>query len=105
MRNKRAMKRTSQRSKDHLVSQKEWWTWCEDNLDWKRVNSHRGKHSYLWNKLFHKQLLQIIDENKTTLLPEALQVMDELKQAIAILMQDEKMYKKSCFKYWKYPKS
>ena len=90
---------------DHLVASSRWWTGCDENKHWKRKTEHSWKHNYLWIKLFHEQLLYIIEENKTILLPEAIDIMEKIKTDLKLLLENEKLYKNKCFKYWKKPKA
>lgn len=105
MRQNKRLDYKSKYTKDHLISLDKWGTGCEENIHWKKRAEHRWKHEYLWTKLFHQQILSIIEENKTTLLPEAIQVMDKIKADFKLLLENEKLYKNKCFKYWKKPKT
>lgn len=104
MRNKR-LDYKSKYTKDHLISLDRWGTGCEENIHWKKQPEHQGKHNYLGTRLFHQQLLHIIEENKPTLLPEAILVMDKIKTDLKLLLENEKLYKNKVFKYWKKPKT
>lgn len=105
MRNNKRPEYKSKWTEDHLIPKSLGWTSCDENINRKKIIRHRWKHDYLWADYFHNQLLQIIEENKPTLLPEAIQVMDKIKADLKLLLENEKLYKNKCFKYGKKPKT
>lgn len=103
--NKRPTEYKRKKTEHHKIPKSVWGTWCEENkIDW-RLCEHKWHHDKFWVKIFHDQIIQILDENKTILLPESIDLFRKLIKDMTTLLIEEKMYKKKVFKYNTMPKS
>ena len=84
---------------EHLIPKCKWWINAVVNFKTSDINEHRGKHMYLWVKLFHEQLIQIMDDNFQVMHDKT---RDLVCGAILAILQNHlkagELYKEECFK-------
>ncbi len=90
---------------EHLIPKTRWWTYHHDNLKQSRKTSHQGKHAYLWVKLPHEQLKQIMGDNFQVLHKETREmIVEEIEAILDYYIKWEELYEKKCFKNNKHPR-
>lgn len=100
------MKRTpNEYNIDHLVAKSEWWSNHFINRKRKKKIEHKWKHDYLWTKLFHDQIIAIIDDNYQILCSDTRDmVKEEIEEILKYYMTYEELYNVKAFKNNIHPK-
>lgn len=98
MKNKRKTNYRNKYTEHHKIPSSRWWTSFTDNVEKIKKTVHMWFHNVFQNALYNEQLHMLHELNKSTLTPEALEVVEKFKYEIYLLLKNKNLYKKSCYK-------
>lgn len=84
---------------EHLIPRCRWGSCDKSNLKRSKINEHNGKHDYLWTKLPHEQIMQILNDNYSTLCYDTrLMIKEEIEVILEYYLEWWEFYNNKCFK-------
>lgn len=84
---------------EHLNPRSRWGSNNINNLKKSNIKEHNDKHRYLWNKLLHEQLKQVIWDNFTVMHEETRDtVVKAINHILEYFIKKWKFYNPSTFK-------
>lgn len=84
---------------EHLNPRSRWWSNHRNNLKESNIKEHQDKHRYLWNKLLHEQVKQVIWDNFSVMHEETRNtVVKAINHILEYFIKKWKFYNPKTFK-------